>query len=454
MNARSHRARVLALVLVLSLAAPTALFARYNPKPGFNVFSVEQDVELGKQHSAEIEKQVPVLNDAEVTRYIQRLGQRLAARAPGPEYPYTFKVVNQKEINAFALPGGPIYVNVGTIQAARNEEELAGVIGHEIGHVVMRHSTNQASKQILAQAPLALIGGKLGGGALGQLAQLGIGFGVGSVFLKYSRDAERQADLVGAGLLHDAGYNPQGMVTFFEKLAQQSGRGGTEFFSSHPNPGNRAEAVGKEVSTLGRRTYQSDSAEFRAIKQKVAGLKPLSAQEAEQQAKAGAQQGGTVQRSASVMPSGNFVTAEASGITIQRPENWESKPYGQSGGALIAPEAGVAGSSIAYGAIVDRFQSQAGLEDATSQLVQGIVQSNPGMQQIGEAENFSLNGRNARSVVLQGNSPVQGEKERDWLVTTQDAGGNYLYLVFVSPESDFKNLQPTFEKMLRSIQLP
>ncbi len=175
---RNILAKASATLLVIALAVPQAAFARYNAKPASpNFFSVQQEVDAGKQAQGEVEKQVPVLRDAQITAYVQHLGARLAAHAPGTQYPFNFHVVNQKEINAFALPGGPVYVNLGTIQAADNEAQLAGVMAHEISHIVMRHSTHQASQQMMAQLPLSVLGGLLGNGMGGQLARLGISLG-------------------------------------------------------------------------------------------------------------------------------------------------------------------------------------------------------------------------------------------------------------------------------------
>ena len=449
--------RTIAIVLSVLLVMPEFAFARYNPKPGMNFFSIDQDVQLGKENAAQVEKQMPIVTDPTINQYIQRLGQRLVAVAPGPEYPYTFKVVNQKEINAFALPGGPIYVNLGTIQAADNEAQLAGVIGHEMGHVIMRHSTNQASKQMMAQAPLAILGGKLGGGIMGQLAQMGIGFGLNSVFLKYSRDAERQADLIGTDIIHDAGFDPRAMAQFFEKLEGEGGARGPQFLSDHPNPGNRAQATAAEAATLPKKQYVSDSSDFRAIKQKVAGMKGMSAQEIQQKQQAGGGNGAaptqTIARSAAIQPSSQFKTYSHSAFTMTYPENWTA--YGDQNSSLtIAPKGGASGNTIAYGVMINGFQPQqsASLDAATSQLVTQMQQSG-GLKQLGNSETFTLNGKSAKSVVFQGNSPLQGEQERDWLVTQQRQDGSVVYLVFVAPEKDFKTLQPSFEKMLRSFKL-
>ncbi|HXE89740.1 MAG TPA: M48 family metallopeptidase [Terriglobales bacterium] len=461
MRNQSSWTRVVAILLVLLLAAPPELAARYKPKYGFNLFSREDEVTEGRKAAAEIEKQLPILPESDpVTRYVQRLGAQLAQYTPEPRYPYTFKVVNQKEINAFALPGGPIYVNVGTIQAADNEAQLAGVMGHEISHVVMRHSTEQASKAMLAQLPLAVLGGRLGGGIGGQLAQLGIVFGLNSVFLKYSRDAEREADLVGAGIIHDAGYDPHGVVAFFEKLQAESGGGrGAEFFSSHPNPGNRAKLVGDEVATLPARSYRSDSSEFKDVKRRVAAMKPLTAKEIA--AGKGASQSGQAQGSgtiesvsrAEVMPSSTLQLYEHAAFRIRRPANWPVTEAEQE--INIAPPAGRSGDAIAYGAIVGvaRPRTRQSLGDTTRQLVQGMLQGNPDHRQTAAAEEIRVNGVPGMELQLEGPSPVRGQRERNWVVVLDRGDGSVLYAVFVAPTRDFEQIHPTFVSMLRSLRL-
>ena len=184
----------------------TELFdARVEPSHGFNMFSAQEEVQAGQQAAAQVSKQLPVLPDSDpVTIYVQRLGQQLAAHAPGEKWPYTFHVVNQKEINAFALPGGPVFVNLGTIQAADNEAELAGVIAHEISHVVQRHGTRAASRQMAAQLPLAFLGGSWVGARSRRWRRWDTRFGVGSYFLRNSRKAESEADLLGTDIMYDS----------------------------------------------------------------------------------------------------------------------------------------------------------------------------------------------------------------------------------------------------------
>jgi predicted Zn-dependent protease len=248
-----------------------------NFKSGFNLFSRAEDVQEGRKAAAEVEKQLPLVKDPEVFNYVNDLGKRLATVAPNNyDYPWTFKVVNSSDINAFALPGGFIYVNRGAIESAENEAELAGVVGHEEGHVVMRHSTHRASELILAQYPLALMGGALGqGGALGALAKIGIGFSANSILLHNSRGAEAQADQVGAYICYHAGYDPRSMAQFFETIEKRYPQRTLEFFSDHPNPEHRIERIDAEIPELGPpRQWRSDSSEFRAIKEKLSKMPP------------------------------------------------------------------------------------------------------------------------------------------------------------------------------------
>ncbi|MFQ5694933.1 MAG: M48 family metalloprotease, partial [Terriglobia bacterium] len=216
--------QTVALFLATLLVAPPAFADRTRLKPGWNMFSEKQDVELGRDAAREAEQQLPLLNDRRVNDYLSRLGQRLVKRTPGFQYPYQFKAVNEKSINAFALPGGFLYVNRGLFEVADNEAQLAGVMAHEISHVALRHGTNQLTKATVAQVPLAILGGVFGGGGgvVGQLTQLGVAVGFTGIFLKFSRSAETQADVLGTQILYDAGYDPTAMADFFDILNQQS----------------------------------------------------------------------------------------------------------------------------------------------------------------------------------------------------------------------------------------
>ena len=461
MKADSRMARTLALLLAVSLAWPELLAARVEPTHGFDMFSAQEEVQAGQQAAAEVPKQLPVLPDSNpVSQYIQRLGKELASHAPGEQWPYSFHVVNQKEINAFALPGGPVFVNVGTIQAADNEAELAGVIAHEISHVVQRHGTRAASKQMAAQLPLAILGGLMGRGALSQAAQLGLSFGVGSYFLKNSRQAESEADLLGTDIMYDTAFDPHAMAVFFAKLDEQGGSRGVQFLSDHPNPGNRSQAVSKEVATLPRKTkYRTDSAEFLQVKREVAGMKPLTSQQIAEQLKSGTGVNSAVSPSVASTPSSNFNTFRHRDYTVSYPDNWRT--FGDQNSAVtIAPPDGVTQNAVAYGLMVSTYEPEdpnTTLDQDTHDLLASLRQSNPDLRQVGNDENIRINGVKGKSIDLLGNSPVQENgrpaRERDWLVTLNRRDGSLLYLVFIAPDSQFGAMRPTFEKMLKSLQL-
>ncbi|HKY28770.1 MAG TPA: M48 family metallopeptidase [Pyrinomonadaceae bacterium] len=239
--------RICAVVFALALLTSGAgyITAQTRLKPGMNLFSLRDDVEIGRRSASQIERQYRTYNDPRVSR----IGRQLAARSTMPNLPWRFRVVNRADANAFALPGGYIYVTSGMLRRTRNDSELAGILAHEVTHVTLRHGTNQASKAMLAQMPLQILGGRLGGGLVGNLAQLGLSFGLNSLFLKYSRKAETQADVGAVQLMRRAGYEPQGLVSFMQTLGNRGGG----FLSDHPSPSNRVGRIQQEIAaTRGR----------------------------------------------------------------------------------------------------------------------------------------------------------------------------------------------------------
>lgn len=439
-------------IVVFFLAFAVAGEAKHKDlKPGWNLFSKEQDVQLGREAAAQVEQQMPIVRDSQIQRYVEQIGRRLAAAPEADRYPYTFKVVNEGSINAFALPGGPTYVHTGLIKAAENEAQLAGVMAHEIAHVALRHGTNQASKANLLQLPAMIAGAVVGnGGLMGQLAQLGIGLGANSVLLKYSRDAERQADLLGAQMMARAGYNPLEMARFFEKLAAQGGSRGPAFLSSHPDPGDRMKLVQEEIQTLPQRNYTlGDSAELRQIQSRLGSL-PAA------QSGTGARQG--VVGQGDPRPSGRFREFRSQAFAISHPDNWEV--FGDQGGvsATIAPRSGLVQDrngnvAVGYGVMVSGFtphRNGGNLASDTQDLLAQLRQSNPAMQVSGRQTRTSLNRQQALVTTLTNQSPLGG-REIDMLVTVERPEG-LLYMVFIAPEQDWKQMQPVFEQMLRSVR--
>ncbi|HYH01022.1 MAG TPA: M48 family metallopeptidase [Terriglobales bacterium] len=491
---RSIAARMLTVILMLCIAAPQWALAAQGtapslPNPGDTGVSKEEQQQIGLQAMAEVYKQMPVLPDSSPeTQYIQRLGKKLAAVIP-PEYswPFQFHVIPQKEINAFALPGGPMFVNTGTLTAAENEAELAGVMAHEMAHVYMQHSIKQAKKGAITQGLAGLLGGILGnvGGVVGGLAQAGVQIGGGMVMMKYSRGDETEADTVGAIILYKAGYNPKSMADFFQKLEQQGGRGGPQLLSSHPNPGNRMQEIQKKVSNWPSKNYQKSSSGFQSAKQHAQTIKTYTAQEIAAGAKSGEwarmnQQNGSVPKNLpasqtgeaqagnatlsnvtyqQVRPSGRFTEAQNQLFSISYPDNWRTYNDSNGGGLTIAPEAGVGQSGVAYGVVIGgtQVQSSTSLDQAVQNLVSGLQQSNPGLSASGSPQKITVNGVQGRAVDLIGESPVlkngRPERERDWLVALPAGQNQLIYMVFVAPESSYSQIRPTYQQMLRSLRL-
>jgi len=262
----SGRWRAVALAILLSETAADTL----------SLISVSDEIAMGRQAQQQVRKTVPVLADAEVTAYVTRVGKRLAARAPGPRYPYSFSVANHRELNAFALPGGPVWVHRGILHAAANESQMAGVLGHEIAHIAQRHAADQITKQLVANGFLGLLGAVLGndpGGA--RTAQIGAQVLAGGYMLKFSRDDEREADRIGLQIVQRAGWDPRGIADFMDVLRREQGRdpGSVEvFLSSHPAPAERAVVLRKLIGSRSGGTR--DSAGFRHAKARVLRLPP------------------------------------------------------------------------------------------------------------------------------------------------------------------------------------
>ena len=254
---RICRITQLTLWFTLILMTGSGFFGCAGKISDINIFTDAQEVQLGKQFSREIEKEMKIYSDPIVTAYIDQLGQHLANHSQRQNITYHFKVVNTEVVNAFAVPGGYLYVNIGLIRAAENESELAGVIGHEIGHVVGKHGVKQMTRQLglAAVAQLAL------GEDQSKLEQMVAGLAANGVLTKYSRDAEREADIYAVQEMYDAGIDPEGMATFFEKLRRlQKSRPSKlqQLFSTHPLTTERITAVRSQISRLPRKVQSEE----------------------------------------------------------------------------------------------------------------------------------------------------------------------------------------------------
>lgn len=481
-------ALMMALVLTVGVAE-----AQTQVKPGFNLFSPEQDVEIGRQSAAEVQRQMPVLSDREVEAYVNRIGQKLAANAGGPKFPYEFRVVNASDINAFALPGGPIYLNRGIIDNARNEGEVAGVLAHEIAHVALRHGTHQASKAYAAQAGLQILGGLLGGrvgqNTAGIINAVG-GFGLNALFLKFSREAETQADLVGAQMLARSGYTPADMIGFFQTLAKAEPSKKTNFLSSHPAPSDRVSRIQREAQALRvPATPTTNVAELNRLKSRLNssyGTAPTMQQIASgvrsgQSGQSGPMTSSTGAPSTSVEAPGSMrtFTSRSRVWQVSLPSNWRVYEEGTTG-ITAAPEGGIGQvgnrTEVVYGAIINHYEpfgaassssrsklrssnrsvygSDVSLEDATNDLVAQIQSGGRHLKPIrGSSQRFNLSGGPALSVALRGTNPNTRIAERVTVVTRQLEDHHLVYMLFVTPEREAQRYAPVLQAMVNSLRI-
>ncbi|HEV8242224.1 MAG TPA: M48 family metalloprotease [Thermoanaerobaculia bacterium] len=244
-------ARALLLALPLALVGPGCATNPATGKPQLTFFGEEAELNMGKEADAEIVSTVGVYDDYDLGEYVTEVGQRLAASSERPYLPWSFKVLDDPTVNAFALPGGYVYVTRGILAELGSEAELAAVLGHEIGHVTAKHSLHRQSQQMLATGAVITAAVILDPDYADEWADLGM-LGVGLAFLKYSRDDERQADDLGLRYLMRAGYDPSQMPGVFEMLEQvgkaEGGGSLPAWLSTHPDPGKRRLRISEEVT--------------------------------------------------------------------------------------------------------------------------------------------------------------------------------------------------------------
>jgi len=453
------------LVLPMAITGQTRITL---PK---NSYKIQDDVKIGRQASAEVERQMPILNDAEATRYLQMVGERLVNGIPAqfrqPAFDYRFKIVNARDINAFALPGGPMYVNRGMIAAARSEGEMAGVMAHEISHIALRHGTSQATKQNNPLNQIGTIGLILGGAILGgeQGAQLGA-LGAQAWMTSYSRDYESKADILGAQIMANAGYDPRDLANMFRTIEQQGGGGsrGPEFLSSHPNPANRYENINREAQLLRVNNPVQNTAQFERIQSRLERMPRAQSMEEIARNQQGGQGQGQGQGEQNPTANGRYSSRVAypsartqvytggNWLQLNVPNNWRAFESQES--VQFAPEGAYGNNGITHGAMVGVAQTNSrNLAQATEQYVNGVLQGNNYLRQSSNYSRASIGGRQALATVLSGVSPVTNRTEVVTVYTTQLRNGSLLYVAMIAPENESRSYNNAFSNMLRSIRL-
>jgi beta-barrel assembly-enhancing protease len=413
---------------------------------GINFFSVKQDGEIGLELLREAERVLPLVRDAGTNRYLYYIGQRLHRNPTEAAVPFRIRIVNSKEVDSLAFPGGAIYINRGLIEITSNEDELAAILAHEMGHVVARHATAQLSRQLLVQAPVSIAAGLPTTEAWkDQLTKLGISFGVDAPFLRYSRDQELEAKIIAERLLSAARYDTNALEAVLDKM------NGSTFVFNHPHSENVQEDPDAEIE----RTSLSPtvrpahaSAEFRSFQsalQKI--IYPVVDKEPEEAVTSDA--------------TSSIFTHPMDYYRLGYPTGWQVNRTGPNG-AIIAPSDGVqssrAGDDVTHGVMMDLFDLSVAdhaltLEQATNRLIVYLRQNNQSLRIVPGAQRQTLisDEPGLRTVML-GKSGSSNSAEVVWVVTRLYYQSLF-YMVFVAPEDEFPSYEPIFEQMIRSAQL-
>jgi Zn-dependent protease with chaperone function len=452
-----------ALIVFLSSALVTA---QTRIVPPDNKYPVSEDVELGRQAAAEARQQLPVMRDDLVTSYVETVGRRLVAAIPPelqhPEFHYTFETVNVREINAFALPGGPMFVNRGMIEAANTEGEVAGVMAHELSHVILRHGTAQASKATkyqVGQVAGAILGAIIGGG-WGQVISQGTQFGLGAAFLRFSREYEQQADIEGSQIMARAGYDPQDMANMFKTIEQQGGSGGPQWLSDHPNPGDRYEYISREAKTLRVSNPIRDTRAFDQVKAHLKSLSPApTTEQATKNRNAGRRTSNDTRTPTGRVqpPSSSYRTFDEGNLfRVSVPSNWEE--IQSSNSVTFAPD----GAHGAYnGQSVFTHGMEFGVarneshdvQTATDELIDSLSQGNPGLRRQAGSSSVSFAGRRGLRTILSNRNDATGQDETIAAYTAQLPNGNLIYAIGVAPNSEYSSYRGVFDRVVGSVQV-
>ena len=452
---RPHRAGLVAAAMVATSIVAWAQGTRLEmPK---NKYRIEDDVQLGQQAAAKAEQQLPLMRDQEIEDYVNEIGQKLVGAIPRefqqPRFHYTFRVVNSSEINAFALPGGPMFVNRGMIEAAKTEGEMAGVMGHEISHVILRHATAQATEAQKFQigSVLGQIAGGVIGGGLGDLIGMGSQIGFGAGVLRYGRKYETQSDILGAQLMAKVGYNPRDLANMFRTIEEQGGRGGPEWLSSHPDPGKRNQRIAEEARLLGFSSTKSpDSVKFRRVQQRL-GTMPATPKQTQGGGSASPQgEGGYPGRVPP--PSSSYRQVGTDRFSLIVPDNW--REFRGEDSVTWTPEGAYGRKALSHGLMAGTaLTNTSDLRQASEQYIESLLQGNPYLRQQTGFQGSSLAGRRGLVTTLAGKSPIHGRTELVTILTTFLGRGEILYLVAVVPAEERQEYAPVFQTARRSLRL-
>jgi len=471
MSKNMSLSRITSIVIASVVVSVGALGAQTTVTPPDNKYTPAQDVELGQKAAQEAEQQLPMLRDEEVTSLVTSIGRRLVDSIPQDlrhsEFRYSFQVVNVREINAFALPGGPMFVNRGMIEAARTEGEVAGVMAHEMSHVALRHGTAQATKATKYEIGtlLGAVVGSIIGGNVGSAVAQGTQFGLGTAFLRFSREFERDADLLGSHIMAEAGYNPLEMANMFKTIEQQGGSGGPQWLSDHPNPGDRYAYITREAETLQVRDVARDTRAFSQAQARLGQMARAPTTEEAARSTAG-RRGSTPPSDGRPRTSSGDIASPSSSYTsytegdlfrVSVPSNWRELPGSEA--ITFAPDGaygstGQRGSSFTHGIEIGVARNEMhDLRTATDELVSTVAGSNPNLSRPSSYDRMTIGGRQGLHTALSNGSNASGQQERIAVFTMLLSDGNLFYALGVAPRDRFSEYEGTFRRVIGSIEI-
>ncbi len=432
--------------------------------------SRDQELQIGKQFAGQVEREMEVVHNAEVEKWLNQIGQNLARTPEANAYPYYFKLVNDDSINAFALPGGPMYVHTGLLKAADSEGEVAGVLAHEMSHVALRHGAAQITKQQRYGALFSVLGA-VGGtltadqngncGLLCQITQAGTSLGQNSLLMKFSRGYEHDADLNGARMMSEAGYNPIQLPQFFEKLQSKQGTAGEPkglalWMASHPATGSRIQYVSDDIKYYPKRNYTSNTGSFDRVKKLIATIPPPKMQP-----------GKLIAPKDNPTPRANLPVGlkdySANGFSIGYPSAWQVGQPQPGGSVYLIPQGGAVqdqngNAELINGAMVDYYVPQAGaastrLDVSTREFLDGMQKSDANMK-AEKSQSVTIGGKPAlRTRITTKTSQQQEPDQVVYLYSIVRAEGLW-YMAQAEQPSKHGELEPVFKQMIDTLQFP
>lgn len=465
-------------LLVIALIVPLTAYSEKAPKQPKQAevkvqktsLSRDQEMQLGKQFAGQVEREMEVIHNPEIEKWLNQIGQNLAKTPQANAYPYYFKLVNDDSINAFALPGGPMYVHTGLLKAADNEGEVAGVLAHEMSHVALRHSAAQIGKQQTYGALFQIVGLAAGTltadqngqcGLVCQITQAGTSLGENSLLMKFSRGYEKDADLNGARMMASSGYDPIQLPTFFEKLVKTKGtsaepRGLALWMSSHPATGSRVQYVSDDIKFYPQRDYKASTGQFARIKKLVAAVPPAKPQP-----------GKLIQPKQEAAGRTNLPTGmkdyPANGFSMGYPSTWQAGQAEPGGSLYMVPQGGVAkgqngGVELINGAMIDYYIPQAGaastnLDASTKEFLDGLQKGDQNLK-ADKPQRVIVGNKTALKTRVTTKTSVQQDPDQVVYLFTVARESGLWYTALAGQASKMTELEPTFKQMIESVQFP